>query len=47
MATRDVNEKMVSDFKNNSGEVQTYEVLNNNGETIIIAFLPTDVLYIG
>jgi uncharacterized radical SAM superfamily Fe-S cluster-containing enzyme len=47
MVTREVNEKMASDMKSNANAVQSYEVQNTNGEPIIIAFLPYDVLYIG
>ena len=47
MVTREVNEKMATDLKNNSNVVQSYEVQNMNSEPIIIAFLPYDVLYIG
>lgn len=47
MVTREVNAKMATDLKNDSSTVQSYEVQNTNGETIIIAYLPFDVLYIG
>lgn len=47
MVTREVNEKMASDLRNNSKVIQSYEVQNATGESIIIAYLPFDVLYIG
>lgn len=47
MVTREVNAQMVADLKSGENIVRSYEVQNTDGEPIIIAYLPYDVVYIG
>jgi len=45
--SQDVNQKMANDLISNANSTQSYEAENLDGESIIVAYTPYDVLFIG